>query len=190
MRLCRVLGLVVIAGGWVVIGAAWLLNRGWWRFLGGAFSDLGSSRACCPWVFNTGLMAVGLVLAALGYCLYRRAAAPVSIVGAGYLGLSGLFLFQVGLFPEGTRFHTCVSLWFFLLADLGLFLYLLPARRANRCCEAGFASAAAMVPVGLLVAATVGWPSTAALEAYAVILLDAAVAAATLCCPASSTVRK
>ena len=178
---CLLLAVLVSTSSWLVIGSAWLLNHGWWSFLQGAFSDLGSSHACCPWVFNYGLILVSLLLFAYSICLWRAAASRIQAAGAAYLALSALFLAQVGLFPEGTEPHYCVSLWFFLLADAGLTLYTLPSRRGPAPCRLAFASAAAMLPLGLLVAATVGWPSTAALEAYAILLLEASMLGLAAC---------
>ena len=176
------LAAATVASGWGAIGGAWLLNRSWFNPLRGAFSDLGSGRACCPQVFNLGLAAAAAVLALYSLCLYYSSATKAAALGAGYLGLSSLFLAQVGAFPEGTGFHNCVATWFFLLADLGLLLYSLghKGRRGGPCTAAALA-AASMLPGAALVAATAGWPSVATLEAYAVALLDVALLASSLC---------
>ncbi len=184
---CRLLALGVTVSGWAVIAAAWLLNRDWFSPLHGAFSDLGSSRASHPYVFNMGLVAVAALLALLARCLYRAAGSKPATVGAGYLGLAAVFLAQVGLFPEGTVFHNCVALWFFLLADAGLLLYSLESWRRGGCCLAALLSSAAMVPGATIVELLVGWPSTAALEAYAIALLDAAIICISLCSQEASS---
>jgi len=180
-RVCQLLSIGVAAGGWLVIGAAWLLNRDWFNPLHGAFSDLGSSRASHSYVFNMGLVAVAALLALLARCLYRAAGSKAAAVGAGYLGLAAVFLAQVGLFPEGTVFHNCVALWFFLLADAGLLLYSLEVWRRGGCCLAALLSSAAMIPGAVAVELLIGWPSIATLEAYTIALLDIAVVCIAVC---------
>ncbi len=80
--------------------------------------------------------------------------------------------------PPGTRPHTFVSTWFFIQADLaliaiGMELWGFLAGRLI------VALSVLAFPLALLVGATLGWPSTAILETYGILIIDAGVLLAT-----------
>ncbi len=178
-RLCLAGPLAVVAA-WVVIGAAWALNSDWFAFTRHAFSDLGGPRSCCPGLYNYGLMAVGVLVAAYGACVAALAATRPGIVGGGYMALAGVFLALIGVFPTGTRPHVFVSTWFFVQADLALTLASVDAVLGGyRLGKPALALSLAAFPVAGLVEAAVGWPSAAVLEAYGIIVIDAVVLALT-----------
>jgi hypothetical membrane protein len=185
LRLLCHAGLVAVFLAWIVIGLSWYLNRGWFRFTGNAFSDLGGARSCCPSLYNLGLIVVGLFLAAFSVCAAALAPGRLGAIGGGYLFIAAVFLALIGLFPTGTRPHTCVSTWFFVQSDLGFILLLAGLRRDPRC--RGFLAGSALTasilafPVAGLVAVTTGWPSVAVLEAYGILIIDYAAVAAWWC---------
>ncbi len=174
------LGLVAAIAAWAVIGVAWYYNP-WFVFTEHAFSDLGGAEACCPWIYNYGLMLVGLIVSLWSFCLYRVARNKLEAVGAGYVFLMGVFLALIGLFPSGTRHHVFVSTWFFIQADLAFIVLAAGmARRGSGLGKALLAISILAFPVAAAVEAVVGWPSTAAVEAYGIVVIDIGVVLATL----------
>ena len=172
-------GPVGVVAAWIVIGVAWLLNGDWFVFTRDAFSDLGGPGACCPRVYNTGLILVGVIVAAFGAGLVLAGRSKLEVVGGAYFALAGVFLALIGIYPSGTRPHTFVSTWFFVQADLGLLLASLGLYRAWGCRLGlwGLVLSALAFPVAGLVEAVVGWPSAAVLEAYGILVIDAVVLA-------------
>lgn len=181
VKRCIALGPLAAAAAWIVIAASWLVNRDWFVFTEHAFSDLGGPDARSPWLYNLGLIAVGLAIVAYGACqtlLYRG---RPGVLGAGYMALAGVFLALIGVFPSGTRPHTFVSTWFFIQIDLALILLAwATARLGGKLSKPALALALAAWPLAGLVEALVGWPSAAVLEAYGILVIDAVVAALTL----------
>jgi len=176
-RLACLAGVAAVVIAWLVIGASWYLNRDWFVLTRDAFSDLGGGRSCCPGLYNYGLVLSGLFILAYSSCLYYLARIKLEVLGAGYVGLAGVFLGLIGVFHEGTRPHVFVSTWFFVQMDLGLILQSIGFYVRTRGWE-GFWSAVLSLlafPVAILVGLTVGWPSAAVLEAYGVIVIDAVV---------------
>ena len=160
---------------WIVIGAAWLLNRDWFTYTRDAFSDLGGKGSCCPQLYNTGLIIVGLLLIAYGACATLLSRNKLETLGAGYIALAGVFLALIGVFPTGTRPHTFVSTWFFIQADLALTLLLTGQRRQG--CRTPYNTTALLAtllafPAAGLVEAIWGWPSAAVLETYGILVID------------------
>ena len=176
-------GPLAVAGGWLVIGVTWYLNRGWFRFWRDAFSDLGGPGACCPWAYNYGLVLVGLLLVVFGACVWGLSRGRLEAGGGAYLALAGVFLALIGVFPSGTRPHTFVSTWFFVQSDLGLVTVLAGLYRRGCRGLTGPALALAVLafPLAGLVEALVGWPSAASIEAYGVVIIDVGAIAVWLC---------
>lgn len=178
-RLCLA-GPLAVAAAWVVIGAAWALNRDWFVFTRHAFSDLGGPRSCCPDLYNYGLITVGMLVVAYGACIAALAATRPGVVGGGYMALAGVFLALIGVFPAGTRHHVFVSTWFFVQADLALILASVDSVLGGyRLGKPALALSLAAFPVAGLVEAVAGWPSAAVLEAYGIVVIDAVVLALT-----------
>ena len=170
-------GVVAVVIAWLVIGASWYLNRNWFVFTRDAFSDLGGKRSCCPGLYNYGLVLTGLVIIAYSLCLYYLAKSKPEVLGAGYVGLAGVFLGLIGVFPEGTRPHVFVSSWFFVQMDLGLMFQSIGLYIRSRRWEGFWGAILSLLafPVAILIELTVGWPSAAVLEAYGVLVIDAIV---------------
>ncbi len=170
-------GVAAVVIAWIVIGASWYMNRNWFVFTRDAFSDLGSEHSCCPGLYNYGLILTGLVIIVYGYCLYHLAKAKLEVLGAGYVGLAGVFLGLIGVFPEGTRPHVFVSTWFFIQMDLGLIFQSIGFYIRTRRGEGLWGAVLSILafPVAILVGLTIGWPSAAVLEAYGIVVIDAIV---------------
>ncbi len=178
---CILLGPLAAVLAWLVIGASWAVNSDWFVFTEHAFSDLGGPGARYPWLYNYGLITVGLVVAFYGVCQTVTCNSRAGVLGGGYMSLAGIFLSLIGVFPAGTRPHTFVSTWFFIQIDLALILMAYAAARAGgRYSGKVLPLAIAAWPLALIVEAVIGWPSAAVLEAYGIIVIDVVVAAITL----------
>ncbi|MEB3758303.1 MAG: DUF998 domain-containing protein [Desulfurococcales archaeon] len=162
---------------WIVIGIAWKMNP-WFNVLEDAYSDLGGQHATDPWIYNYGLVTVGVLMAFYGALLACWARGKLGVIGASYLALAGVFLVLIGVFHEGTRPHTFVSIWFFIQADIALIL-LGGEFRDKPLGLTVLLSSLLAFPVAIAVGATVGWPSTAVLETYGILLIDYGVLAIT-----------
>ena len=176
-RLLVYSGVLAIVLAWIVIGVSWSLNRDWFSYSRGAFSDLGSKRSCCPEVFNYGLIIVGFLFTIYGVSIAYSARIKIGVVGGSYVSLAGVFLSLVGVYPEETKPHGCVAVMFFLLAYVGLILALLDAMATRRSRLAVIALTAMVLSIvaGVIIGATVGWPSIAILETYLVLFIDLGV---------------
>ena len=176
-RLACLAGIAAVVVAWLVIGASWYLNKNWFIFTRDAFSDLGGERSCCPGLYNIGLVLTGFIILIYSFCLYYLAKAKLEVLGAGYVGLAGVFLGLIGVFPEGTRPHVFVSTWFFVQMDLGLIFQSIGFYIRTRKREGLWSAVLSLLafPVAILVGLIVGWPSAAVLEAYGIIVIDAVV---------------
>ncbi len=168
------LGVVAVVVAWFVIGLSWYLNRGWFVFMEDAYSDLGGYRSCCPWLFNYGLICVGILIILYGVGVVLVSANKLEVVGGSYLSLAGVFLVLIGLFPAGTRPHTFVSAWFFIQSDIALTIltYGLWRRTNDRSMLYGFIISLIAIPVAILVEIVIGWPSAAVIETYGILIID------------------
>jgi len=150
----------------------------WWSFWRHAFSDLGDPRAADPWIYNAGMVTLGVMLSLFSIGLLASSKSKGAAFASGLFFVSGVFLALIGIYPSGTRPHTFVSTWFyvqFYMASIALGLALLregkPLPGATL-----LLLGAAPLPLGYLIDATVGWPSVAVAE-YAGALFMAAAAA-------------
>ncbi|BEP17826.1 DUF998 domain-containing protein [Pyrofollis japonicus] len=170
------LGPLVVVLAWLIIGAAWLLNRDWFVFTRHAFSDLGGPRSCCPGLYNYGLVLLGVLLALWGIAATYLAENKPEAIGASYMVVAGVFLLLIGIFPSGTRHHVCVSTWFFIQSYWGLSLLLYgQAKRGSRAAKVSLAALLVSIPLGVLLALWPGWPSAATLETYLIVFIDVGV---------------
>jgi len=94
----------------------------WFSWSANALSDLGVGEA--DWVFNSGLMAGGIltmVFAAGLLVAFRRRA--LGRVGAALLFMDAIALFGIGIFSEAAGdIHSYFSVAFFVLFPISLFL--------------------------------------------------------------------
>jgi hypothetical membrane protein len=155
---------------WIVIILAWKMNP-WFNVLRNAYSDLGGSAASDPWIYNYGLVVVGVIMSFYGILLACWIKGKIGVIGASYLALAGVFLVLIGIFHEGTRPHTFVSTWFFIQSDIALILLGAEYRKTLLGKSILLLSILAF-PIAIAVETTVGWPSTAVLETYGILVID------------------
>ena len=153
----------------------------WWSFWEHALSDLGGPGAADPWVYNYGLVLLGVLFALFSLGLLSASRSKGAAFASGLYFTAGVFLALIGIYPSGTRPHTFVSTWFYaqsFLATLALSLALLHEKR----CKPGAALlllSLSPAPLAYLVEALVGWPSVAAIEYFGAAFIAAAAAVAT-----------
>ena len=171
-----IFGYLAIVFAWIIIGISWYINRSWFRFLGNAFSDLGSNRAFHPEVYNVGLIITGILLIIYSAYLYLVSEHKMETVGSAFAFIAGIFLMFIGIFHEGTKPHAFVSSWFFAQMDLSIIATGLGMMLR------GFKAGKAILGIGVLaptafivIAFTVGWPSVASGEAFGIAAIDLAV---------------
>ena len=170
-------GPVAVILAWIIILSSWYFNKSWFIFTRDAFSDFGGSTSCCPGLYNYGLELVGVTIILFSICLYKASRDKLEVVGASYIGLSGIFLALIGYYHAGTRPHGFVSTWFFIQMDLGLFFQSLGLYRMTGSWESysSLWTSIAAFPIAIIIGITLGWPSAAVLEAYGIIVIDVIV---------------
>lgn len=173
-------GIFAIIFAWFVIGLCWALNP-WFAFTEDAFSDFGGMEACCPELYNYGLIITGVLIVLYGSAICLIGEDKLEVVGASYLSLAGVFLALIGIFPSGTKPHTFVSSWFFL--QIYIAFIVLSAGMMRRKLIYGLEVliiSSLAVPVAILAEILWGWPSAAVLEAYGIIIIDICVVLITM----------
>uniref|UniRef100_A0A7C4FFB8 DUF998 domain-containing protein n=1 Tax=Thermofilum pendens TaxID=2269 RepID=A0A7C4FFB8_THEPE len=155
-------------------------RNSWWSFWEHAFSDLGGPRAADPWVYNYGLVLLGVLLALFSLGLLSASRSNGAAFASGLYFTAGIFLALIGIYPSGTRPHTFVSTWFYaqsFLATLALGLALLHEKRRLPGAVLLLLSLSP-APLAYLVEVLVGWPSVAAIEYFGAAFIAAAAAVA------------
>ena len=177
----RYSGLVAFIGGWVVILAA-ISRNPWFVFTENAFSDLGNPLANDPWIFNYGMMLNGLLIIVYGFYLFHVSFNKTGSVGAGFMMITGIFLTLIGVFPEGSKNHYFVSVWFFTQGALTVLTWGLALYKGTRWSWEGVIFLVLSLG-GSLIALVVPWPSIAVVEAWGIIIMDIWVAMMTRITP-------
>lgn len=115
------LGIVDVVLAWIVILISISANP-WWvsHYTTGAFSDLGSSQANMPWIYNNGLIFVGILILLYSISLINYSLNKIEVAGSAFFFIAGIFLILIGIFPVGTRPHVFVSTYFFVQSDLSI----------------------------------------------------------------------
>ena len=170
------LGYAAAVLAWLVILVSVYLNP-WFSFTANPFSDLGGPKASHPWVYNYGMMVVAALMALYSAALLDSAANKLESAGASFMFVAAVFLALIGYFHEGTYPHVFVSKWFFAQADMAVLAWGLGSLVEGRRTSIGELAIAVAGPAA---AALVRWPPGAVLEAYGVVLIDAAVVLLTL----------
>ncbi|MEM0121168.1 MAG: DUF998 domain-containing protein [Thermoprotei archaeon] len=165
----RYFGLTAAVLAWVIIALCVAANP-WFVFTRNAFSDLGGPRSTVPWLYNYGLMAVGVLVFLYAAHMARLGANRVEVVGASFVMVAAIFLALIGVYHEGTYPHVFVSTWFFVQFDIailtsGIGLLLRGSRRTG-------VGVVVLFLVATLVAALVRWPSAATIEAWGIGAID------------------
>ncbi len=83
----------------------------WFNFRNNALSDLGALGVPYAWVFNTGLIATGVLGSLFSWEFLRHMHEPLNIYGYGLLISSVLFIL-VGIFPENADYTVYGSISF------------------------------------------------------------------------------
>ncbi len=169
----RYMGLVSAISGWLVIIAA-ITRNPWFNFWVHAFSDLGGPMASDPWLFSYGMVLTGVFIVLYAFYLIHISYNKPTTIGAGFMIITGIFLMLIGFFPSGTKHHYFVSVWFFTQADLAILMWGIGLYRAKLGKLFLFLSL-----VGPVVAFIIPWPSTAAVEAYGLLIMNIWVLAMT-----------
>ncbi len=174
MRLGKVLlmsGPLALIVALFTIGTCWYLNP-WFDFWKDAFSDFGVVKACCPWLYNYGLILSGLAFLSFSAGVYLLSGHKMETMASGLLGTASIFLMLIGVFPGGTRPHTFVSTWFFVQTFLGfVFLGTGILLKGEKVGIAVALPSLLAIPIAILVEVTVGWPSAAVAEAAGIVII-------------------
>ena len=169
----RVLGVVSGISGWLVILAS-IQRNPWFVFTEHAFSDLGGSMANDAWLFSNGMMLTGLIIVLYGVYLAHISVNRPTMVGAVLFMVTGGFLTLIGVFPTGTEPHYFVSVMFFVMSDLSILAWGSGLIRGeNDIMGKLFIGMGLLGPV---LTYMIPWPSTAAVEAFGIIIMNMWVA--------------
>ncbi len=116
--LCGILGPIVSI---IFIGAAISIHP-WFSFADNALSDLGAIGTSNNYVFNIGLILTGIFALIFTLGLIQFLDRKLGRIGAVIFGAGNVSLILIGIFPEGMPLHYPVSIGFFALAALGIFI--------------------------------------------------------------------
>ncbi len=140
----------------------------WFDLFSNAFSDLGSSNANSPWIYNYGLIitAIFVMLYSVYITLYSQS--KLETIGGAFFFIAGVFLFLIGIFPAGTRPHVFVSTYFFVQSDFSIFAWALGILKRNK----GYGLFSLIISIiGPVLGFTINWPSVAIQEAFGISLI-------------------
>lgn len=153
----------------------------WFDFFKHAFSDLGGPKASDPWVFNYGLIALGIMLSLYSLGLLAEARSRGSAFACGLCFTAGIFLALVGVYPSGTKPHAFVAIWFYLQAFMAMSALGLAFLAEGRRRQGALLLALGLLPLplGYVVHITVGWPSLATVEYAGAVFIAAGSLVAT-----------
>jgi hypothetical membrane protein len=163
-------GLLAAASAWIVILVSVLVNP-WFNFFSNAFSDLGGPKAADPWLYNDGLVAVAVLV--LIYCTHLVSASKnkLETMGSAFAVVAAIFLVMIGIYHEGTYPHVFVSTWFFIQFGIAITAWGIGLLKR------GWARLGAanliLISISAAVSVVVKWPSTATLEAWGIVSIDA-----------------
>lgn len=163
------MGLIAAISAWLVIGICIYFNP-WFVFTIHAFSDLGAPEAKMPWIYNYGLISVGILILLYSLYLLLESRNKLESMGSSFMFVAGIFLILIGLFPSGTKPHNFVSTWFFIQADFAIVAWGL-GLIVRKLVKLG----SLITIMGLLspvFAMLIEWPSAATIEAYGIIVID------------------
>lgn len=125
VRLYRVLGILGATAAYPFIAISIALSP-WFNFYNHALSDLGNLALNGPtgWIYNIGLMVSGFLVASFSSLVSLRNPFWKYLIWTVPLAAAGVDLAMIGFFPEDAgRIHLIVSVAFFALIDVTMFLY-------------------------------------------------------------------
>ncbi len=180
LKLWSFTGLISLAAALTTIFVCWHLNP-WFDFWKDAFSDFGVPKACCPWLYNYGLMASAFFLSIYSLFILGASKGRLESFASGLLFTASIFLALIGVFPGGTRPHTFVSTWFFFQAFMGLAVLGIALFVGGYARGLIVALLAGLAPIlAVLVDLMVGWPSAAVAEAAGILIIGVSVLIVTI----------
>jgi hypothetical membrane protein len=165
----RYCGVAAALLAWAIFAYTISINP-WFVFTEDAFSDLGGPLAVDPGVYNVGMMTLGALIVLYSLRCLDDSVNKLETVGGAFLAIAGVFLVFIGVYPSGTGPHGFVSYWFFTQTDLAIAAWGLGLLgRGEK--DLG-AVVTALGFLGPVVAFLVPWPSTAAAEAFGVVVMN------------------
>ncbi len=104
----------------------------WFSFTKNALSDLGSSKARYPFIFNSMLILIAAMGVMFSASFYVRAKNDCEKLSACIICGAMISLAFVGIFPEETVFHFPAAFSFYILSGVGALVYAPGAWRKNK----------------------------------------------------------
>lgn len=124
-------------------------QNAWFNWTQNALSDLGSSRATNPWIFNYGLMITG-VLGITYFSKLRKLKLNIhSKIGLIVLIINFFLSILIGIFPSGNTLHYPISITFFIILPIATTTFGIGRLKINK--KKGFTILLATL-IGLLAA--------------------------------------
>ncbi|GEM_PF-741490 len=107
-----------------------VITNPWFDFTINALSDLGSKTACCPWLFNMGIIVSSMVNLIFSLRILLKFNKPLNLLGYGMI-LASIFFMAIGIFTEDTgfyvtqtmNFHNFFTILGFTLGSLTILIY-------------------------------------------------------------------
>ncbi len=164
-----IFGLIAVVYAWLVILYCISLNP-WFIFTVHAFSDLGAPDANSPWIYNNGMISIGVLIIIYSIYLVWSSVNKLTTVGGSFVFISGIFLMLIGIYPAGTRPHVFVSTWFFIQFDLAIIAWSLGMYIYSR--DKLSLSALVIGLIAPVIGFGVDWPSAAMAETFGIIVID------------------
>jgi len=120
-------GMAGVAGASIAIASIWVAigMSPWFDWTMYSLSDLGKcgpEPVASSQVFNTGLIAAGVLAGIFAVGLFERMLNSIGRKGALVLAIATVFLILVGVFCLPNPIHNVVTTAFFVLLTIGLFL--------------------------------------------------------------------
>lgn len=165
----RFSGVIGVVLAWVIIMLS-ISQNPWFNIFKHALSDLGDPKASSPWVYNLGLIVVGVIMCIYSLFYTYKAINKAHVYASALLFIAGVFLALIGVYPSSTRPHIFISTWFFIQTWLAFVVSTISMMLDKKIVYTIILSIITIV--GPLGAILIKWPSVALLEIYGVILID------------------
>lgn len=154
---------------WLVILVCYHFNPGF-VFTQGALSQFGSPGALFPFIYNIfGMIGTGALLMVFSVSIIALSKNRIETAGGSFLFVASIFLMLIGVFHGGTKPHVFVSTYFYYQADLAITAFGAGSVLHDRTEGTASLLIGIMAPV---IAETVRWPSSAALETFGIICIE------------------
>ena len=142
-----------------------IFHNDWFDFLEYPLSALGTFYATYNSVYNFGVCLTAALFFLFSIYLIYSSKNKLQTIGGAYISISSLFLLFIGLFPDGTKQHNFVAVYFFFQFFLGMAVFGIGSESKFRryFFPTVFALAFLLTPLS--------WPSMAVLETYELSLI-------------------